>query len=99
VVTELADTRASGRVAFDTSGAITSFVEKGASTGPGWVNAGIYLLSRAVLESIPPDRAVSIERETFPAWVGRGLFAFPMSGKFLDIGTPETYVSAQTAFP
>ena len=95
VAKEVADTRASGRVTFDATGAISSFSEKGQTTGPGWINAGIYLLSRTVLDGIPLDRAVSIERETLPSWVGHGLYAFPTAGNFLDIGTPETYVRAQ----
>jgi len=36
---------------------------------PYLINAGTYLLSAAVLEAIPAGRAVSIERETFPAAV------------------------------
>ncbi len=95
VVTEVGDTSRFGRVVFDERGAITGFAEKGGATGRGWINAGVYLLGRAVLESIPTGRVVSIERETFPAWVGRGLYAFCARGKFVDIGTPDSYASAQ----
>lgn len=99
VVIEVPQTREAGRVAIDDQGAITSFVEKGTTTGSGWINAGIYLLERHVLESIPVGRAISIERETFPSWVGQGLYAFKTTGKFLDIGTPESYSVAQQVFP
>ena len=98
VVREVADTTQSGRVDFDENAAITSFIEKGISTGSGWINAGIYLLNRTILESIPTGRAVSIERETFPFWVGRGLCTFSTTGKFLDIGTPPAYGAAQQLF-
>ncbi len=98
VIREVADTSQSGRVSYDANGAVTSFVEKGASAGSGWINAGIYLLGRTILENIPADRPVSLERETFPAWIGRGLYAFPTAGKFLDIGTPESYAAAQKLF-
>lgn len=98
VVREVADTSRSGRVGFDANGAVTSFVEKGASAGPGWINAGIYLLGQALLKGIPAERPVSLERETFPVWIGRGLYAFPTTGKFLDIGTPESYAAAQKMF-
>jgi len=97
VVREIPDTAASGRVEFDTNNVITRFAEKG-QAGRGWINAGIYLLNREFIESIPAGRPVSIERETFPAWVGRGLRAFPTHGRFLDIGTPETYAAAQDFF-
>jgi len=98
-VIEIPETRASGRVTFDEDAVITSFVEKSSAPSAGWINAGIYLLERQVLESIPTGRAVSIEREIFPAWIGRGLYAYRTAGKFLDIGTPEAYTSAQQAFP
>jgi len=92
------DTTQSGRVEFDGTGAVTSFIEKGKTTGTGWLSAGIYLLNREVLASIPAGRAVSIERETFPAWIGHGLRVFRTGGRFLDIGTPATYADAQRFF-
>ena len=97
-VIEQADTRASGRVTIDQNDAITSFVEKGATSSVGWVNAGIYLLQQQVLESIQQGKAVSIEREVFPTWIGRALFAYRTAGKFLDIGTPAAYNLAQETF-
>lgn len=97
VVREIPDTSASGRVEFDANNIVTCFTEKG-QAGPGWISAGIYLLNREFLESIPTGRAVSIERETFPAWVDRGLRVFPTTGRFLDIGTPESYAAAQRFF-
>lgn len=99
VVREAKDTSQSGRVAFRPSGEVTGFVEKGHEGGRGWINAGIYLLGREVLRSIPEGRQVSLEREIFPSWVGNGLWAFPSTGKFLDIGTPESYSAAQYFFP
>ncbi|MGA2139764.1 MAG: nucleotidyltransferase family protein [Verrucomicrobiia bacterium] len=99
VVIEVPKTRDGGRVTFDNTGAITSFVEKGTARAAGWMSAGIYMLQRAVLEGIPSGRAVSIEREVFPAWIGRGLHAFRTAGKFLDIGTPESYAVAQQVLP
>ena len=40
------------------------------------INAGAYILERSVLDVVAPGRAVSIEREVFPALVGKGLFGF-----------------------
>jgi NDP-sugar pyrophosphorylase family protein len=97
VVREVPDTSASGRVEFDAEYRITRFAEKG-QTGPGWINAGIYYLNQAFLDSIPAGPC-SIERDVFPAWVGRGLWAMPTRGRFLDIGTPESYAAAQGFFP
>ena len=93
-VCEVEDTSASGLIEFDAHKAITCFNEKTAARTPGWINAGVYLLGRELLLSIPVGKAVSIEREIFPAWVGRRLYAYPIAGKFIDIGTPETYAAA-----
>ena len=61
---------------------------------PGEINAGAYVLERSVLDLIPPDREVSIEREVFPRLVGDGLCALRLDGYWMDIGTPERYLQA-----
>jgi mannose-1-phosphate guanylyltransferase len=58
------------------------------------VNAGAYVLERAILELIPAGRAISIEREVFPRLVGQGLFGRRLEGYWMDIGTPERYLQA-----
>jgi D-glycero-alpha-D-manno-heptose 1-phosphate guanylyltransferase len=90
------DTRRFGRVRVDTRGRVKGFDEKNAAIGPGWVNGGIYLLSRRRIRGIPSDRAVSLEREVFPAWVREGLCGYRSRGDVLDIGTPESYAASQT---
>ena len=45
-----------------------------------------------MLELVPPERNVSIEREVWPRLVGDGLYGFPSEGYWLDIGTPERYL-------
>jgi D-glycero-alpha-D-manno-heptose 1-phosphate guanylyltransferase len=74
----------------------TDHVERRAECPAGWINAGVYLLSRHLVSTIPEGRPVSIEREVLPAWVGRGLYGYPVGGPFLDIGTPESYALAAT---
>jgi NDP-sugar pyrophosphorylase family protein len=98
LLTEVEDVGRYGQVEFADQGQVTHFVEKGAGNGRGWISAGVYLLNRAVLEAVPTGRAVSIEREVFPAWVGRGLYAWPGGGRFIDIGTPATLGEAQQFF-
>ena len=88
-----------GQVQTDAEGRVLRFEEKGAvAGGPGWINAGIYLLSQACLEAIPADRPVSIEREMFPAWIGQNLYGYQSQGRFLDIGTPDAYAEAARFF-
>ncbi len=76
--------------------AVVSFEEKGSASGSQWINAGVYLVEADLVQSIPAGRPVSIEREVFPEWVGRGLFGCPYpDAEFLDIGTPEDYHRAE----
>ena len=46
----------------------------------------------------PEQTAVSLERETFPALLGRGLYGCPSETPFLDIGTPASYAAAEEFF-
>lgn len=92
------DTRRYGRVDVDEQGALVRFQEKADTEGPGWVNAGLYLLRRPVLEEIPDGKAVSIEREIFPRWIGRGLHGYRSEGRLWDIGVPDAYAEANSDF-
>lgn len=87
-----------GSVRCDAQERITAFEEKAQSRGAGWINAGVYLLHRDLIASIAPDRAVSLEREMFPRWVGNGLYGFAAEGRLWDIGIPEAYDQAKTDF-
>jgi len=98
VLSRQSDTSRYGRVEHGPDGRVNAFREKGESPGAGWINAGIYCMERNLALSIPPARQVSLEREVFPAWIDRGLRTFPCDGKFLDIGTPESYRSASEFF-
>jgi len=85
-----------GTVEIDSDGKILSFLEKDRGVSTGLINAGIYVFSRQVLDYIPAGRPVSLERETFPSLIGRGLYGLSLQGYFLDIGVPESYGQAQT---
>jgi mannose-1-phosphate guanylyltransferase len=56
------------------------------------ISAGAYVLEREILELIPPERNVSIEREVWPLLIGNGLYGYPSQSYWLDIGTPERYL-------
>jgi len=77
-------------------GEILEFLEKPdpAEIDTDEISAGAYVLDRSMLDLIPPDRAVSIEREVFPRLVGNGLYAERLDGYWMDIGTPERYLQA-----
>jgi D-glycero-alpha-D-manno-heptose 1-phosphate guanylyltransferase len=100
VLTEVKDTTRYGSVSLAGDGAVTAFSEKGAGNGPGWINAGVYVIARDRLEQIPADRAVSLEREVMPGWVGQGLYAYKTrpGTRFIDIGIPKDYAEAGRFF-
>jgi len=95
----VADAGRFGRVELEANGRVTRFAEKQQCSEPGWINAGVYLLEKALIQEIPQGRAVSLEREMVPTWLeNRALFGFRSEGRFLDIGTPESYSEAAAFF-
>jgi D,D-heptose 1,7-bisphosphate phosphatase len=88
-----------GSVEVTEQGKILAFREKIATSGAGDINAGVYLLSRSVLDLIPAG-ASSLEQDIFPALVARGeLCGAHGDGYFIDIGLPETLAQAQSDLP
>jgi len=103
-LTQVSDVSRYGHVVVDAQHRVREFVEKSASHDPfapplaGWINAGVYLLSRPFIASVPQNIAVSLERETFPSAISAGLHAFRGTGRFIDIGTPDSYAAAEAFF-
>ena len=98
LLTKVADTTRYGKVTINQEEKITAFDEKGTGPGPGWINAGIYLMKKSLIASIPAGRPYSLEHELFPCFAGRGLFGFCCKGRFIDIGTPDSYAAAEDFF-
>ena len=98
LLTKAEDAQRFGQVEVAENGAVTAFHEKGTSAGSGLVSAGIYLMSRNLIASIPGGTFVSLEREVFPRWVGRGLYGFETESRFMDIGTPDAFAGAGSFF-
>jgi D-glycero-alpha-D-manno-heptose 1-phosphate guanylyltransferase len=76
---------------------IAGFEEKGRS-GPGWINAGAYVIGRDL--EWPPSLGAKFSFETnfLAPEVGRlQPAAYKVEGFFLDIGIPEDLDRAQTA--
>lgn len=70
---------------------VTAFAEKQVSSGPGWINAGLYHLNAAAFADWN-GAPFSLERELFPRLVAAGqLTAVPLQTDFIDIGVPEDY--------
>ncbi|WP_119420549.1 nucleotidyltransferase family protein [Desertibaculum subflavum] len=95
---QVADAGRYGRIELDEAGRIRRFAEKEAGGGPGLINAGFYLLGRAMLDRIAAGQATSIEQEIFMAEAPGRIAAEVTGGPFIDIGTPESLAAAGAAF-
>jgi mannose-1-phosphate guanylyltransferase len=88
------DPSAYGLVRTNDDHSVREFVEKPApdQIDTNLISAGAYVLERSILDIVPADQNVSIEREVWPRLVGDGLYAFAGDAYWLDIGTPERYL-------
>ena len=91
----LEETERFGTVLLEPTGRyLTGFNEKVlGQQGPGWLNAGAYVIERELIERIPPGVPCSLERDVFPAALSDGLrlAAHPCHEPFFDIGTGEDF--------
>jgi mannose-1-phosphate guanylyltransferase len=89
------DPSAYGLVRTAPDGGVTAFVEKPApdEIDTDRISAGAYVLERSVLDLLAAGAPASIERDVFPRLVGDGLYGYLADGYWLDIGTPERYLT------
>lgn len=57
-----------------------------------YINGGIYLMKKSLIETIPENEKVSLEKDLIPLWIKeQKIIGGVVSGeKFIDIGTPES---------
>ncbi|WP_406427577.1 sugar phosphate nucleotidyltransferase [Streptomyces sp. NBC_01589] len=96
-LTRVEDPRAFGLVPTDDTGRVSAFLEKPQTPEEivtDQINAGAYIFRRSVIDTIPADRPVSVERETFPGLLASGAHLQGMvdSTYWLDLGTPQAFV-------
>jgi mannose-1-phosphate guanylyltransferase len=89
----VSDPRAFGCVPTE-DGRVTAFLEKAQDPPTDQINAGCYVFSRETIDRIPRGRAVSVEREVFPALVSDGVkvCGYVDASYWRDMGTPEDFV-------
>lgn len=94
ICAEIDDVSRYGRVEIG-SNYVRRFVEKDSHYfGPGFINAGVYLISALFLKQIAEGGARSLEHDVFarlPAGTAR---AFAGRFRFIDIGTPASLAAA-----
>ena len=98
LLTHVKDARRYGRVKVVEDDTVISFEEKGENASEGLVNAGIYLLKKTLLALIPPHTFYSLEQDVLPKLIGSGMYGYRCNGRFIDIGTPESYRLAEDFF-
>lgn len=77
---------------------VTRFMPRPAAPGPDIVNAGIYLIDRAMLDALPAT--ASLEHDVLPAIAAAGhLEAHLVSGYMIDIGVPTSLEEARRELP
>lgn len=90
-LTPVDDARAYGCVPTDAYGRVTAFLEKMDNPVTNTINAGCYVFDKSVLDSIPENEVVSVERQTFPQLIeaNKKVMGFIEKAYWLDIGTPN----------
>lgn len=89
------DTSPYGSLDCDEDGRLLRFREK--QPGTGYVNSGIYLFRKSVLEPLRRQQASSLERDLIPEMLAVGRILKVMrcaEAPFIDIGTPEAILRA-----
>lgn len=78
-------------VCLESDGRISSYNKRDPDINANYVEAGVSILRKEILQLIPVLRTVvSLEEEIFPALIKAGqLNGYPTSQRYYDIGTPE----------
>jgi mannose-1-phosphate guanylyltransferase len=90
-LTPVEDARAYGCVPTDANGRVTAFLEKMENPVTNTINAGCYVFDKSVIDSIPENEIISVERQTFPELISanKKVMGFIEKAYWLDIGTPN----------
>lgn len=81
------------------NGLLTGFVEKRSDPAPGYMNGGVYCLSKDVVGFVSPQSSLEVDLLAVLARKRRLLGLCFDQAYFIDIGIPETYNRAQTEIP
>ncbi len=77
---------------------ITRFGARGQSDSPAFINGGVYLMRRELVDRLAA--VSSLEQDLFPRLAEEGsLRGRVVEGFFIDIGVPEDFARAQTEIP
>ncbi len=92
------DPTAYGLVPIDSNGKVKEFLEKPSmeEISTNLINAGTYIIEPHMMGHVPAGENYSFERGLFPKALKLGykIFGFVSNEYWLDVGTPEKYMSA-----
>ncbi len=97
-LTPVEDPTSYGLVPIDDNGKVREFLEKPEidQIATNLVNAGTYIIEPHMMKMAPSGEKYSFERGLFPQALKKGykVFGFVTNDYWLDVGTPEKYLSA-----
>ncbi len=100
------NTSVPNNVSLDDRGMVIKYEKEARNSLLQYVDAGVLTLKREVLDSIHPEKNVSLEQEILPDSIARQECAgFVTQERFYDIGTPErlkhfeTYLKESSPIP
>jgi len=94
VATSVGEASRYGVLSLGHNDVIEAFNEKPDTCGQAWINAGVYYFDSLALGLIASIGRGSLEHDVFPQLPAGHLRAYRSSARFIDIGTPESFVNA-----
>lgn len=86
-----------GSVKMNKTDRIDNYKEKMSSVKEGFVNAGVYLFDKKIMNRIPENKKFSLEYQVFPKL--KKLYGYIIKDDFIDIGNPERLKMANNILP
>jgi len=77
---------------------LTGFIEKPSTFVGNWINGGVYLFKKSILDYIPSDEPCSLERDVFPSVLKgtNNLRGVPIHTYWIDIGSPLDFLKGHS---
>jgi len=84
------DTSVKNNIALDENGLVVKYDKISFDENMKFVDAGVMVTNKKILELIPPNQRVSLENELFARFINiQELASIKTKQRFYDIGTPE----------
>ncbi|MFH1593299.1 MAG: nucleotidyltransferase family protein [Candidatus Omnitrophota bacterium] len=81
---------AKNNISLDSAGCVSEYDKRSQKKNLRYVDAGVSIFKKEILEMIPAGRVVSIEEEIFPLLIKeKRLIGYPTSQRYYDMGTPD----------